>query len=139
MTNKKANHPTMASVPGQNFGALLGDIRNILAQARQNAYAVVNAVMVESYWQIGRRIVEEEQHGQQRAEYGAQLVKELSRNLSGEFGSGFSVANIKNFRQFYLTYPAPEKSYALRSALSWTHHRLIMRVDTSETENIAHP
>ena len=85
--------------------------------------------MVESYWQIGRRIVEEEQRGQQRAEYGAQLIRELSRQLTGEFGNGFSIANLKNSRQFYLTYPDQGKGYALRSPLSWTHHRLIMRVD----------
>jgi predicted nuclease of restriction endonuclease-like (RecB) superfamily len=128
MTSKKRDKP-VATPSKEPFGKLLGDIRGILSQARQQAYAAVNSAMVESYWQIGRRIVEEEQHGQQRAEYGAQLIRELSRSLSGEFGSGFSVANLKNFRQFYLTYPEDGKGYALRSQLSWTHHRLIMRVD----------
>lgn len=128
MISKKRNKP-VATPPKDLFGKLLGDIRSILSQARQQAYAAVNSAMVESYWQIGRRIVEEEQHGQQRAEYGAQLIRELSRSLSGEFGRGFSVANLKNFRQFYLTYPEDGKGYALRSQLSWTHHRLIMRVD----------
>lgn len=128
MTSKKRDKPVAA--PSKDpFGKLLGDIRSILSQARQQAYVAVNSAMVESYWQIGRRIVEEEQHGQQRAEYGAQLIRELSRGLSEEFGSGFSVANLKNFRQFYLTYPEDGKGYALRSQLSWTHHRLIMRVD----------
>lgn len=127
MTSK--NNKTVATPSKEPFGKLLGDIRAILSQARQQAYAAVNSAMVESYWQIGRSIVEEEQHGQQRAEYGAQLIRELSRSLSGEFGSGFSVANLKNFRQFYLTYPEDGKGYALRSQLSWTHHRLIMRVD----------
>ena len=85
--------------------------------------------MVEAYWNIGRRIVEEEQQGSQRAEYGEGLIKELSKQLTGEFGKGFSVASLENFRKFYLTFPDDEKSYALRRELSWTHYRLIMRVE----------
>lgn len=112
------------------FDKMLGDIRAILVQARSKAYKTVNAAMVKSYWRIGQRIVEEEQEGQQRAEYGTQLIKKLSRSLSGEFGNGFSLANLKNFRQFYLTYPDFLKSYAARSLLSWTHYRLIMRVES---------
>lgn len=114
---------------GAEIGGLLGDVRAILAQARRKAYAAVNFAMVECYWQIGRRIVEEEQHGQQRAEYGARIIRELSRSLTGEFGSGFSYANLKNFRQFYLAYPDYGKGYTLRSQLSWSHYRLIMRVE----------
>ena len=73
-----------------------------------------------SFWRIGRRIVEEEQAGKERADYGRHLIMELSRRLGDEFGRGFSVANLKNFRQFYLTFPSFEKSYALRSELAWT-------------------
>ncbi len=104
-------------------------IRGILAEARQNADSSVNFIMVEAYWRIGQRIVEEEQEGQTKAAYGKELIKELSKQLGDEFGRGFSIANLKNFRQFYLTFPDPEKSYALRSELGWTHHRLIMRVE----------
>jgi len=89
-------------------------------------------MMVEAYWKIGQRIVEEEQQGRQRADYGDFLIRELSRRLGDEFGKGFSVANLKNFRQFYITFPDFEKSYALRSQLSWTHYRLIMRVENSD-------
>jgi len=85
--------------------------------------------MVESYWHIGRRLFEEEQQGQQRAEYGASILRELSCSLSGEFGNGFSYANMKSFRQFFLTYPDYGKGYALRSQLSRPHYRLIMRVE----------
>ncbi len=109
------------------------DIRQILRQARQQAYSAVNSAMVEAYWNIGRRIVEEEQKGRERAGYGQGLIKGLSTQLAGEFGKGFSVANLKNFRQFYLTFPDPEKGYALRSQLpplTWTHYRLIMRVES---------
>jgi hypothetical protein len=117
------------------------DIRCILADARQKAYAAVNSVMVEAYWKIGRRIVEEEQGGKDRAEYGSFLIRELSRNLGNEFGKGFSVANLKNFRQFYLTFPNIGKGYALRSELTWTHYRLIMRVENEKARQwyIAEP
>jgi len=108
------------------------EIKNILAEARGSAVRAVNTAMVEAYWQIGRRIVEEEQGGSVQALYGVSLLKELSRNLTEEFGHGFSLANLKNFRKFYLTCPEGQKSYALRSLLSWTHHRSIMRVDDPE-------
>ena len=107
------------------------EVRGILSQARQKAYAAVNFAMVEAYWQIGRRIVEEEQQGKGRADYGEFLIKELSKQLTSEFGKGFAVANLKNFRQFYLTFPDFQKSYAPRSLLSWTHYRLIMRVENA--------
>jgi predicted nuclease of restriction endonuclease-like (RecB) superfamily len=106
------------------------DIRGILADARRTAYTAVNSVMVAAYWQIGRRIVEEEQGGEAKATYGEGLLKALSKDLTTEFGKGFSLANLKNFRKFFLTYPDGGKSYALRSFLSWTHHRLIMRVES---------
>jgi len=104
-------------------------IREILADARQKAASNLNFIMVEAYWRIGRRIVIEEQGGQAKATYGKELIKELSRQLGDEFGRGFSIANLWNFRQFYLSRPSEEKLYALRRELGWTHHRLIMRVD----------
>jgi len=107
------------------------DIRNILRSARQKAYAAANFIMVEAYWQIGQRIVKEEQGGKERAEYGRFLIRELSRQLGDEFGKGVSVANLWNFRQFYLVFPSSEKLYALRRELTWTHYRLIMRVENA--------
>lgn len=105
------------------------DIKNILEQARGKACSAVNAAMVEAYWLIGRRIVEEEQRGQHKAEYGARLLENLSKALSASFGKGFSYANLRNFRQFYLTYPDQAICYTLCSKLSWSHNRLIMRLD----------
>jgi len=105
------------------------DIRQIIEQARRKAYSAVNFAMVEAYWHIGKRIVEEEQKGKSRAEYGQQIIKELSNRLSAEFGKGFSEANIKNCRQFYLIFKADEIRYTLCSELSWSHYRLIMRVE----------
>lgn len=104
---------------------LLDDVRAILQDARSKAYAAANATMVNAYWRIGHRIVEEEQGGAARAEYGSQLIRHLARALGDEFGRGMSVANLKNFRQFYLAFPDAGKGYALRSELSWTHWRAI--------------
>jgi predicted nuclease of restriction endonuclease-like (RecB) superfamily len=108
---------------------LFRSIREILAEARRKAATSVNFIMVEAYWRIGARIVEQEQQGEARAAYGQELIKELSLRLGDEFGKGFSVANLWNFRQFYLAYPDEEKLYALRRELGWTHYRLIMRVE----------
>jgi hypothetical protein len=103
------------------------DVRGILANARRAAYTTVNTAMVAAYWQIGRRIVEEEQGGAAKSTYGERLLPELSRALTAEFGRGFSYANLRNFRQFYLTYPQMEICYTLCSKLTWSHNRLIMR------------
>ena len=105
------------------------DIKNILELARGKARSAVNSAMVEAYWLIGQRIVREEQQGKQKAQYGARLLENLSRALSESFGKGFSYANLRNFRQFYLTYPVQEICYTVCSKLSWSHNRLIMRLD----------
>ena len=90
------------------------DVRGILADARRAAYTAVNSAMVAAYWQIGRRIVEEEQGGAAKATYGEGLLRALSKDLTEEFGKGFSLPNLKNFRKFYLTYPEGGKK--LRAA-----------------------
>ena len=102
-----------------------GEIKKILTEARNKVYQTANFAMVEAYWQIGKSIIEE-QNGEERAEYGTGLLKELSKQMTQDFGKGFTVANLKNMRQFYLTFP---NGYALRSELSWTHYRLLMRVE----------
>ena len=114
---------------------LFADILQILQTARQKAYKAVNTEMVNAYWLMGRRIVEEEQRGEQKAAYGEAILKKLSIALTAELGKGFSYANLRNFRQFYLTYPDAEICYALRSKLTWTQHRLIMRVENAEARN----
>jgi len=115
-------------LPAKHSDDFFADIREILRNARNHAAKAVNSAMVDAYWQIGKRIVEEEQGGREKAQYGSELLKHLSKALTEDFGRGFSLANLKNFRQFFLTYPDGRKSYALRSELSWTNHRLIMRV-----------
>ncbi len=115
--------------------SLLAEIQTILTQARQKAVTAVNFAMVEAYWLMGKRIVEKEQNGAQRANYGEGVIKQLAKDLVAEFGKGFSVANLKNFRQFFLTFPDFGKRCALRSQLSWTHYRLIMRVENPEARH----
>lgn len=106
---------------------IYSDIAKLLNIARAKAYHTVNSIMVETYWKIGQRIVEEEQGGASRAEYGAKLIENLSRYLTDTFGKGFSEANLKNMRQFYLTYP--EFDTQCVANLSWTNIRTIIRID----------
>jgi predicted nuclease of restriction endonuclease-like (RecB) superfamily len=117
---------------------LFETLRQIIHDARKGACQAVNHAMVEAYWNIGRLIVEEEQGGQIRAGYGAFLLKDLAARLTEEFGSGFSLANLKNFRQFFLVFPRglhggnippDEKGSTVCSELSWSHYRLLMRVE----------
>jgi len=107
-------------------------IRKILNDARNRAYRSVNFAMVQAYWDIGRVIVEEEQKGKDRAEYGKHLIISFSRKLTKEFGKGFTITNLKYMRQFYITY---QKSHALRDQLSWTHYRLLLKVEREEARN----
>ena len=111
------------------------EIQGILNDARNKAYSAVNFAMVEAYWLIGKRIFEEEQNGKERAEYGEYLIKNLAIELKNVLGKGFSVANLKNFRQFYIVFPDFQKSYTVRSQLSWSHYRLIMRVENERARN----
>jgi predicted nuclease of restriction endonuclease-like (RecB) superfamily len=115
--------------------SLASEIKQILEQARKKAYTAVNSAMVEAYWLIGKRIVEEEQKGKERANYGTSLIRRLSLQLTSDFGKGFSIANLKNFRQFYLTFSEFSKSYTLCSLLSWSHLRLLMRVDNTKARD----
>ena len=108
------------------------DIKDILEQARGKARSAVNAAMVEAYWLIGQRIVQEEQQGQQKAQYGTRLMEALSIALTADFGKGFSYANLYNFRQFYRVFPDQQILYTLCRELSWSHLRLIIRTDSQQ-------
>ena len=104
------------------------EIKSILANARQKAYAAINSAMVEAYWEIGKRIMEEEQGGENRAAYGKEIIKNLSLELTKEFGKGFTDRNIRNFRQFYLVFPNEEIWKTLSSKLSWSHFQRVLKV-----------
>ena len=106
----------------------INEIKTILKNARQKAYTAINSAMVEAYWKIGRRIVEEEQSGRERAEYGKEIIKNLSKELTEEFGKGFGERNIRNIRQFYVLFSDYEKWKSLISKLTWTHIQKVLRV-----------
>ncbi|HCU23619.1 MAG TPA: DUF1016 domain-containing protein, partial [Deltaproteobacteria bacterium] len=145
----------------QNYDRFAGGIRTLLTEARKQAARSVNAIMTATYWEIGRRIVEFEQHGKGRAAYGEQLIERLAKDLTKRFGRGFGASQIKMIRQFYLFYPHPgirqsltgefKKSKKRRSLtslfpskglevgalaqafpLSWTHYARLLRVVTPE-------
>ncbi|NME72678.1 PDDEXK nuclease domain-containing protein [Flammeovirga aprica] len=105
------------------------EIKKILASAKTKVNSVVNSAMVEAYWSIGKRIVEEEQKGEAKAKYGSFLIKELSKQLTEDFGKGFSMRNLKYFRQFYLLFPDFQIGHTLYAQLSWSHYKLLFRVN----------
>jgi len=118
--------------------SLFENIRSLLLSSRQNVLRYVNTTMVHTYYEIGRIIVEDEQQGSIRAEYGKQTLKELSLKLINEFGKGFSVDNLENMRQFYLTYSKGQtlsaqsknsETLSRRFKLSWSHYVFLMRLD----------
>lgn len=104
------------------------DIKNIIDKGRTAAYAAVNTTMIATYWNIGRRIVEEEQHGKERAEYGKNLIDMLAKELTHEYGSGFSARYLRAFRQFYLVVPNFEIWKSRFPNLLWTHVFRTLRV-----------
>lgn len=100
---------------------LYTDVCSIIEEGRREAYASVNQKMIETYWNIGRRIVEEEQKGEARAEYGAQIIAQLSERLTHQYGKGFSKRNLAYFRQFYLTISDLKILQSRLQNLTWTH------------------
>ncbi|WP_341906883.1 DUF1016 N-terminal domain-containing protein [Fluviicola taffensis] len=97
------------------------DIKQLVHSARTKTYHAINAVMVEVYWEIGRRIIEEEQNGESRAAYGKEVLKKLSLELTVEFGKGFSERSLREFRQFYSYFPDFENWRTVFAKLNWSH------------------
>ncbi|GAB6405073.1 PDDEXK nuclease domain-containing protein [Pseudomonas sp. MHK4] len=106
--------------------SLLGNLGELIRQARQKVLRAVDTIQVQSCWQIGRHIVEFEQEGARRAGYGKQLLSTLAKVLTAEFGKGFDASNLRYMRLFYQAFPMCD---ALRHELSWTHYRRLLRVD----------
>ena len=104
------------------------DIKQILLQAQQKAYQATAFAMIEGFWRIGRRIVEEEQQGSIRANYGEQVIAQLSKEL----GKGFSKRTLWDYKKFYLTFPNIEDCAHMCAQLTWSHIRLIMRVESDQ-------
>lgn len=124
---------------GNNSTTLMEDrqfiqeIKLLVTQAREKAYAAINSAMVEVYWQMGKRIVEEEQQGKERADYGTQLLKELSKELTKEFGKGFSVNSLYYYRQFYMIFP--QIFPTVWGILTWSHYKRLLSVSNQEARN----
>ena len=116
-------------VPQHNMEELYANIRGILQSARKRAYSAVNFAMVESYWMIGQTIVEHEQHGEVRADYGKGLLKELAARLTKDFGKGFDERELRKMRQLYLTF---QKRDTLRPELTWSHYRRLISVENEQ-------
>jgi predicted nuclease of restriction endonuclease-like (RecB) superfamily len=111
------------------FEPLYTDIRALLLEARKRTYKAVNAAMIDSYWHIGRMIVEKEQGGKDRAAYSKQILAYLSKRLTGEFGEGFNQTNLKYMRLAYQNFSIRD---ALRHELTWTHYRLPSKVENEQ-------
>lgn len=110
----------------QNIDGLYHRIQEILETSRNKVYRTANFEMVQAYWNIGREIVEEEQSGKERAEYGKEIIKQLSTKLTQKHGKGFNTTNLWYIRQFYQIF---ENFHSLRGELSWTHYRLLVKVE----------
>ena len=110
------------------------DVRGIINAARQTAVRSVDFCCVQMYWNIGRRIFEEEQQGKERAEYGTYLIKNLASRLKPEYGSGFSSRQLLFSRQFYLLYPIVN---ALRSQLNWSQYKLQLIQEVNNAKKMA--
>ncbi len=114
----------------KSHNTLLEEIRAILNRARQQAINTVNSAMVFAYWDIGKRIVEEEQPGSERAQYGTYLLRELAKDLGNDFGKSFDARELRRIRQFYLCFPIRD---TVCPELSWSHYRLLIRLEDERT------
>ena len=110
----------------------INEVKEILKNARQKVYTAINSAMVEAYWEIGRRIVEEEQRGKERAEYGKEILQNLSKELTEEFGKGYSYRTLREIRQFYLMFSDFEKWRTVSAKLTWSHFQKVLRVSNEK-------
>ncbi len=108
-----------------NIDSLYQKVKTIIENGKIKAFKAVNTAIVESNWNIGKEIIEEEQKGETRADYGKLVISNISKRLTDEFGSGYSPTNLKYMRQFYMTFP---KSHPVSDQLSWTHYRLLLKI-----------
>ena len=113
-------------INSSEYDALLQNIGRELTRGRQRIVSAVNTAMVGSYWQIGQYIVEFEQNGNEKAEYGSDILNRLARDLTDRYGKGFSHSNLIYIRKFYITYP---KSQTLSDFLTWSHYVELLKID----------
>ncbi len=122
------NENAVAVMNYEKTDDIVNDVRVIIQSARSGAYDAINAVIVRKNWLIGKRIVEEEQHGCDRAKYGARIISELSKNLTSDFGSGYSERNLRNYRSLYLNFSESEIWQTRLPNLTWSHYNALLRV-----------
>jgi len=116
-----------------SYSKLVAEIRQILDQARNSTYSEISKIMTNTYWAIGKRIVLFEQNGSLRAEYGIQLLETISKTLTKEYGKGYSVRSMRNYRQFYLVFPDFQIRQSRLPNLNWTHYLRIMRIENQNS------
>ena len=114
------------------YNSLVTDIRNIIEEGRRRAFASAGQIAILTYWNIGRRIVEEEQSGNTRAAYGKMLIPDLAEKLTSEYGSGYSKRNLAYYRKFYLTFNDIEILHTRVQNLNWSHIRRLLSVNSPE-------
>lgn len=130
MSDSLPANPAQPDLP-VGLPPLVETLRGLILQARQKVLVAANVAQVRTYWEIGRRIVEFEQGGAARAVRGKALLASLAESLTREFGKGFDASNLRYMRLFYHAFPNCD---ALRHELSWTHYRLLQRVDSPEAK-----
>ena len=116
----------------KSFEALLTDVRHIIDSGLQQAYQSVNQTILNTYWLVGRRIVEDEQHGNRRAEYGKQQIKNLSAELVPQYGTSYNERNLYQFRNFYLAFSDLEILNTRFQNLSWSHFSRLLRIENEQ-------
>ncbi|HLC88977.1 MAG TPA: DUF1016 N-terminal domain-containing protein [Candidatus Nanoarchaeia archaeon] len=114
------------------YEQLIADIGVLLEEARKKVYAHINQDLVKTYWELGRRIVEYEQKGEERAEYGSELLERISQDLRQRYGKGFGRRNVLDMRRFYLTY---KKWQTVSAELSWSHYIELLSIDNELERN----
>lgn len=114
------------------YQSLITDIKDIISSGRKNAYNAASKAMVMTYWHIGKRIIEQEQDGKERAEYGKALIETLADELTKEYGTSYSKRNLQYFRKFYLAFPDEQIVNACVHNLNWTHFRSLLRVQDED-------
>ncbi|MCC7431054.1 DUF1016 family protein, partial [bacterium] len=115
-----------------NSNQLIQSIKEVILESRQQAYRMVNNALLQTYWQIGKLIVEDEQKGKEKAEYGKATLKNLATQLTLEFGKGFDESNLRNMRSFFKAFPIRD---TMRHELSWSHYRQLSRLDSEQKRN----
>ncbi len=123
---------SQSTVPSSDLQPLLATLGQLIVQARQQAVRAVDVIQVQTCWDLGRHIVEFEQGGSERAAYGQRLLPTLAQSLTVEFGKGFDERNLRHMRAFYLAF---SNRNALRTELSWTHYRSLLKLDNPEARN----